>query len=98
MACLGSYQIHFAYVTLVLLVGGNFLRIRRPQKDWMVALRPSRVVERIGVIRHSIWGKLFLFAGSLVTNPQIVIAKKCRLGLVGRQHTIGNFMMLLFCL
>src|SRR5271170_8012641 len=85
MAVCNRNQIHLARFALVLLKGGNLLRIRRPQQDGVVGLLPPGVVGRVTVVLHAIGGELYLLPGGHISHPQVKIANKCSLLLIGRK-------------
>src|ERR1022692_2359455 len=88
MPHLSLHQVHLAHIALVLLEGGDLLRIGRPSDDHLVGLHPAGVIQRVGVVLYAIGRKLGLLAGCDIAHPQVVFADESRLLLV-RRRSIG---------
>src|SRR5437879_2769243 len=71
------HEIHIARAPLVLLVGGDPLRVRRPQEDRTAAPGPARVVRGVAVVLHAVVGQLRLAAAVDVAYPQIPVPDEC---------------------
>src|SRR5207302_5861362 len=89
MANFGFYQVHLAHAALVLLEGGDLLRVRRPKQDWTVAVDPAGVVGGVAEIFYAVGSKLGLLGGGNVAHPEIEIANECSELFVGREHLQG---------
>src|SRR5438874_2075462 len=83
-----GFQVHLSHVALVLLEGGDFLGIRRPQQNGIVALGPAGIVQRIGVVPDAVRRELCLFAAGHVAHPQVVFPNKGELLTVGRSYAV----------
>ena len=88
MANFRFHQVHLSHVALVLLEGGDFLGIRRPQQNGIVALGPAGIVQRIGVVPDAVRRELCLFAAGHVAHPQVVFPNKGELLTVGRSYAV----------
>src|SRR5579871_3321094 len=82
-------EVHLAIFALVLLEGGDLLRVRRPDEDGAIALLPTGVVGGVAVVLDAVGGELRLFAGGDVAHPEVVVADERGLGLVGREIGCG---------
>jgi hypothetical protein len=76
MADLGIDQIHLADLTLILLEGRDFLRVRRPHEDRTVATGPAGVVGGVAEILDAVGRQRRLAAGRHVAHPEIPVADK----------------------
>src|SRR5580704_6159756 len=69
-------KVHFSGAALVLLEGGNFFRVGRPQQYGAIAVNPAGVVGGVAEIFYAVGGELrFLVAGE-VADPKIPIANE----------------------
>ncbi len=78
-------EVHLIYLALVLLEGGNLLRIGRPQHDRAIGMLPASVVGGVAEVLHTILRQLRLFAGCNLAHPEVPVANKDRLASIGRQ-------------
>src|SRR5580700_9587489 len=89
VAYLGIHQEHLADAALVLLEGGDLLRVRRPEDDGPLAPGPAGVVGGVTEVLDTILGELRLFAGGHVAIPQVVFANEDRAFMVGRDRFVA---------
>ncbi len=88
MAHLGVDQIHLPGLALVLLEGGDPVRIRRPLHDRLIGVLPAGVVGGVAVILDPVGGQLGLGAGGQLAHPQVPVANE-RLGPLVRGQRAG---------
>ncbi len=80
----GVDQVHFADLALVLLERRDLLRVRRPQKDRAITVRPSGVVGGVAVVLRAVGGELRLLAAGDFAHPQVVVTDESGQLAVGR--------------
>ena len=85
VAHFGAHRVHVAHLALVLLVGGDLLRVRRPVQHRAVGVDPAGVVGGVAEVPGAVGGELGLLAGGHVAHPQVPVADEGLLGLVGRE-------------
>jgi len=79
-------QIHLAHLALVLLVGGDLLRVGRPEDDGAVAAGPAGVVGGVAEVLLAVGGQLTLAARGHLAHPEVPVANERRQLAVGRGH------------
>src|ERR1700738_4785739 len=72
MAHFGVDEIHLADAALVLLEGRDLPRVRRPEKNRVVAANPAGVVRRVAKLLYAVSRELRLASAGDVANPKVV--------------------------
>ena len=78
-------EVHLADLALVLLVGGDLLRVRRPEHDGAIAAAPAGVVGGVAEVLLAVGGELAFLAGGEIADPQVPVADERRRPAVGRR-------------
>ena len=74
----GVDEIHVAGLALILLEGGDLLRIGRPLEHRPIAADPAGVVGGVAVVLDAVGRELLVRAGRHVANPEVVVADEGR--------------------
>ena len=71
-------EVHLADLALVLLVGGDLLRVGRPEHDGAVAAAPAGVVGGVAEVLHAVGRQRRSCAGGDVAHPEVPVADEDR--------------------
>src|SRR6267378_2979168 len=86
MSHLRADEIHLADTALVLLESGDLPRVRRPEKDRIIAANPAGVVRRVAKLFGAVSGELPLSSARHITNPKVVSTNERSALAVGRHE------------
>ncbi len=89
MADPGLDQVHLPHSALVLLEGGDLLRIGRPQQDRAVAAGPAGVVGGVAEVLDAVGRQGLLRACPRLLQPEVVVLDEGRPLAVGRDRGRG---------
>jgi hypothetical protein len=87
MAHLGADQVHVTDFSLVLLVGGDLPRIRRPVDYREVGVQPGCVVGCVAEVPHPVGRELGFLSGGDIPYPQVPVTDEGEKLLVGRKDS-----------
>ena len=77
-------HVHHAGLALVLLEGGDVLRVGRPEQDGLVGVGPAGVIRGVAKVRNAVVRQLGLGTRFYVAQPQVPVAQKRGAGAVRR--------------
>ncbi len=83
-------EVHVADLALVLLEGGDLLRVGRPEHDGAVASRPAGVVGGVAEVLHAVGGQRLLLARRHVADPEVPVLDEHGALAVGRRHGVSG--------
>ena len=78
-------EVHVADLALVLLVGGDLLRVGRPEDDGAVARRPAGVVGGVAEVLHAVGRERVLLPRRDVADPEVPVPDEHGALAVGRR-------------
>ena len=90
MADGGVDEIHLAGLALILLEGGDLLRVGRPRQHRPIAEAPAGVVGGVAVVLHAVGGQLFFGSGGQLADPEVPVTDECGELAIGRDHRLAG--------